>query len=63
MSEQKMKRCRYCGTMTTVVPGYPPLCDSDECNKEDRETEIERNEQAREAAFEDGFNRYGGSGW
>ena len=63
MNEPKMKPCRYCGEMTTWVPGYPPICDSPECNEEDRQAEIERNEMAREAAEQDGYSRYGGSGW
>jgi hypothetical protein len=63
MDTPKMKRCKYCGTMTTVVAGYPPICDSPECNEEDRQTEIERDEMAREAAAADNYSRYGGSGW
>lgn len=59
----KMKRCKYCGELTTAPPGFWPIvCDSDECNEEARQEEIERDEAAREAAFEDGFSLYGGSG-
>lgn len=59
----KTRRCRYCGTPTEVpYMGCTPVCDSDECNEEDRQAEIERDEMAREAAFEDGFSLYGGRG-
>jgi hypothetical protein len=58
----KQAKCRYCGTLTNIIAGYPPLCDSQECNEEDRQAEIERNEMAQEAAREDGYSLYGGSG-
>ena len=59
----KMKRCKYCGTMTKVVPGlWPVVCDSDECNQEAIEEDRERAEQARHDAESDGYSRYGGPG-
>lgn len=58
----ELKKCKYCGELTTPVRGYDTICDSAECNEEDRQQEIWRAEEAREAAFEDGFSLYGGPG-
>lgn len=59
----KMKKCKYCGTLTESIPGwYHTVCDDPECNEEDRQAEIERAEEAREAAAMDGYSLYGGPG-
>jgi hypothetical protein len=56
-------KCRYCGEQLTHVEAkYGRVCSSDECQREDRDAEIERDEMARQAAQEDGYSRYGGGG-
>ena len=55
----KTKPCKYCGTpVTGPFYGYPTICDSDECNEEDRQAAIEQEEQAYFDAVDDGFARY-----
>ncbi len=59
MSDKKQKRCKYCGEpVLGRTFGYTPICDSNECNEEDRQTEIEIQEQARWAAIDDDYSRY-----
>ena len=53
------KRCKYCGDLVSgPFFGYPAICDSNECNEEDRQNEIAIQEQARFDAEEDQYSRY-----
>jgi hypothetical protein len=62
--QKKQPKCRYCGTgLSQFEARHGRVCGSDECNKEDAEAERDRDEMAREAAEQDGYSRYGGSGW
>ncbi len=55
----KPKKCFYCGEpVVGRTFGCTPICDSNECNEEDRQREIEMQENAEEAAREDGYTRY-----
>lgn len=59
MSETKPKRCKYCGEpVYGKTFGYPPICDSAECDEEDRQNEIAMRDQARWDAEDDDYNRY-----
>ena len=55
----KTKPCKYCGVpVAGNFYGYPAICDSDECNEEDRQCEIETQENARWAAEDDDYSLY-----
>lgn len=58
-NDVKTKKCRWCGaSVTGRFFGYPAVCDSDECNEEDRQHEIAIAEQAEDDAREDDYARY-----
>jgi endonuclease YncB( thermonuclease family) len=68
MSTPKEQFCDYCGEPMGVfkwsrsIDG-PLSCGSAECSRMEREDHAARDAEARFAAEEDGYSRYGGSGW
>ncbi len=55
----KQKKCFYCGEpVFGRTFGYTPICDSHECNEEDRQREIDIQANAEEAAREDDYSLY-----
>ena len=53
------KKCFYCGKpVIGQTYGWDPICDSAECNEEDRQREIDIQEEAEQAAREDNYSMY-----
>lgn len=58
MSDKTVK-CSFCGTPTSAFSCFPPhVCDSDACNQEAVKCERESEENAREEAARDNYDRY-----
>ena len=55
----EMKKCRFCNApIEKPTTCWPEPCDNEECQAEQEIAEREQFEDARESAFEDGFERY-----
>lgn len=65
--KEKAQFCAYCGAPQGVFAHIvsldgPVVCESYDCNREAREDERDRYNEARMDAEEDNYSRYGG-GW